>query len=115
MSAALSSAGARSQGTLWGCRQNRIVSVLGHPQFSQGGSAATPFCPRSLPNSQLARHSELTLTPAVRDPLLAMRAAAIDRFLCAERRRFAVKGRSGTKPLPLLKHPIPIPPWGGMG
>lgn len=56
----------------------------------------------------LERHDELDLEPAVRTKLLAMSAATIDRRLAGDRRRFQIKGRSGTKPGSLLKGQIPI-------
>lgn len=56
----------------------------------------------------LERHGELDLEPAVRTKLLAMSAATIDRRLAGDRRRFQIKGRSGTKPGSLLKGQIPI-------
>jgi hypothetical protein len=56
----------------------------------------------------LERHGELQLEAATRQKLGAISAASIDRLLAAERRRFNVRGRSGTKPGTLLKHQIPI-------
>ena len=50
----------------------------------------------------------LVLDPAVRAKLLAMSAATIDRRLAGDRRRFQIKGRTGTKPGTLLKGQIPI-------
>lgn len=56
----------------------------------------------------LERHGELVLDPAVKAKLLAMSAATIDRRLGPDRRRFQIKGRTGTKPGTLLKGQIPI-------
>ena len=56
----------------------------------------------------LERHGEIELTSAVRDKLLQISAATIDRLLAPERARLQIKGRSGTKPGTLLKRQIPI-------
>ena len=56
----------------------------------------------------LERHRELTLSPEVREKLLRVSAATIDRLLAPERKKMALKGRSLTKPGTLLKHQIPI-------
>jgi len=56
----------------------------------------------------LERCAELELDPAVRDNLLSMSAATIDRMLAQERKRIRLKGRKGTKPGTLLKHQVPI-------
>lgn len=56
----------------------------------------------------LERHGELNLDPQVKDKLVAMSAATIDRRLAGDRRRFQIKGRSGTKPGSMLKGQIPI-------
>ena len=56
----------------------------------------------------LERHGEIELAPEVRDKLLRISAATIDRMLASERVRLEIKGRSGTKPGTLLKRQIPI-------
>jgi hypothetical protein len=56
----------------------------------------------------LERFGEVELAPEVRDKLLRISAATIDRMLAPERRRLRVKGRSGTKPGSILKRQIPI-------
>lgn len=56
----------------------------------------------------LERHHEIALDAATRNKLLAISPATIDRVLAPERRKFALRGRSGTKPGTLLKHQIPI-------
>lgn len=73
------------------------------------GKRLQPFLPDLV--AQLERHQELTLEPTIRQQLLSMSAASIDRFLAAERRRLEVKGRHGTKPGTLLKHQIPVRTW----
>jgi hypothetical protein len=56
----------------------------------------------------LEQHQEISATPGVRNKLLQISAATIDRLLVPERRRLRLRGRSGTKPGTLLKHQIPI-------
>lgn len=56
----------------------------------------------------MERAGELRLEPAVRERLLGVSAATIDRLLAPDRRRLQVKGRSGTKPGSLLRRQIPI-------
>lgn len=51
---------------------------------------------------------ELLVSPQVREKLLVVSAATIDRLLAPERKRLTVKGVSHTKPGTLLKHQIPI-------
>ncbi|MDZ4655901.1 MAG: transposase family protein [Coriobacteriia bacterium] len=56
----------------------------------------------------MERHGELMVSAEVRQKLLAMSAATIDRLLAPDRAKLALKGRTGTKPGTLLKHQIPI-------
>ncbi|MGH9169022.1 MAG: integrase, partial [Acidimicrobiia bacterium] len=56
----------------------------------------------------LERAGELRVDPEVKDKLLRISAATIDRLLAPERRRLQVKGRSGTKPGSLLRRQIAI-------
>lgn len=56
----------------------------------------------------MERFGELEVSGEVRDKLLAVSAATIDRLLAPDRARLALKGRTGTKPGSLLKHQIPI-------
>ena len=56
----------------------------------------------------LEKYREIELSGEVRTKLLAISATTIDRLLAAERRKWALRGRSGTKPGTLLKHQIPI-------
>ena len=56
----------------------------------------------------LELHAELALIPEVRDKLLTISAATIDRLLGPVRRKMQIKGRGHTKPGTLLKHQIPI-------
>lgn len=51
---------------------------------------------------------ELKLDSEVRNALLQVSASTIDRMLVAERKKYQLKGRSGTKPGTLLKYQIPI-------
>lgn len=56
----------------------------------------------------LEKHQEIVLDTVTRKKLLQISAASIDRLLVAERRKWMLRGRSGTKPGTLLKHQIPI-------
>ena len=56
----------------------------------------------------LERHHEIELNEVTRKKLLSISAATIDRLLAPERRKWELRGRSGTKPGTLLKHQIPI-------
>ncbi|HZP90449.1 MAG TPA: integrase [Actinomycetota bacterium] len=70
------------------------------------GKRLAPFMSEIV--ASMERAGELELDPAVRDKLLRISAATIDRRLAPERRRLRLKGRSGTKPGTLLKAQIPI-------
>ncbi len=56
----------------------------------------------------LEKHREIVLDAVTRKKLLQISASSIDRLLAAERRKWMLRGRSGTKPGTLLKHQIPI-------
>lgn len=56
----------------------------------------------------LERHGELKIRPPVRHQLLSMSAATIDRILAPEKRKLALKGRSGTKPGTLLRQQVAV-------
>jgi len=56
----------------------------------------------------LERHHEIVLDAATRQKLFSISPATIDRVLAPERRKFALRGRAGTKPGTLLKRQIPI-------
>jgi hypothetical protein len=56
----------------------------------------------------LEKHHEIELDEVTRKKLQSISAATIDRLLAPERRKLALRGRSGTKPGSLLKHQIPI-------
>ena len=57
---------------------------------------------------KLERWGELKVSDEVREKLLRLSAATIDRLLASERQRMELKSRSGTKPGTLLKHQVPI-------
>jgi len=57
---------------------------------------------------KLEKHEELVLPPEVRQKLLTISPATIDRLLQKEKRRLNGSSRSLTKPGTLLKHQIPI-------
>ena len=56
----------------------------------------------------LIEAGELKVSSAVRQQLLRVSPATIDRLLAGEKKRLKLKGRSLTKPGTLLKHQIPI-------
>jgi len=70
------------------------------------GKRLAAILPEVIP--VLERHHEIVLSQEIRQKLLAISAASIDRLLLPERRKWELKGRSGTKPGTLLKHQIPI-------
>jgi hypothetical protein len=70
------------------------------------GKRLAAILPEVIP--VLERHHEIELETTTRDKLLAISAATIDRLLAPERRKFELRGRTGTKPGTLLKHQIPI-------
>jgi hypothetical protein len=57
---------------------------------------------------KLQQFRELTLDETVRDKLLSISPATIDRLLAGERRKQTIKGRSNTKPGTLLRNQIPV-------
>jgi hypothetical protein len=59
----------------------------------------------------LERHGELRLTPAIREALLSMSAATIDRLLKPWRRRLGRQPRRPAAPTTALKAQIPIRTW----
>ena len=57
---------------------------------------------------RLERYREIRIEPEVRQKLLIISPATIDRLLAGERRKQTIKGKSNTKPGTLLRHQIPI-------
>lgn len=80
----------------------KVWSLAGGPC----GKRLAPFLPALV--AALERHGELVLKPPVREKLIHMSAATIDRALKSERARLQVRGRHGTKPGTLLRQQIPI-------
>ena len=70
------------------------------------GKRLAAIIPEVIP--VLERHHEIALDAATRQKLLSISPATIDRVLTPERRKFALRGRAGTKPGTLLKRQIPI-------
>ncbi|MFP3854729.1 MAG: hypothetical protein ACLFWD_10605, partial [Anaerolineales bacterium] len=70
------------------------------------GKRLQPFLPELV--EVLERHGELHLASDVREKLLPMSAATIDRRLARVRKRLPIHGRTTSKPGPLLKSAIPI-------
>lgn len=65
-----------------------------------------PFLPEIM--EVMEGCGELNITDEVREKLLTISPATMDRLLAEERRRLEIKGRSKTKPGTLLKHQIPV-------
>jgi hypothetical protein len=61
----------------------------------------------------LEKFGEIDLNETVREKLLRISAATIDRMLAKEKKKLKIKGRSHTKPGTLLKHQIPIRTFSG--
>jgi hypothetical protein len=70
------------------------------------GKRLAPLLPEVV--ERLVQCGELRVNRQVRGKLTAMSAATIDRLLAPERKKYALKGRSRTKPGTLLKHQIPV-------
>ena len=70
------------------------------------GKRLAAILPEVIP--VLEHHQEIALDALSRAKLCAISPATIDRLLAPERRKGALRGRSGTKPGTLLKHQIPI-------
>lgn len=70
------------------------------------GKRLAAALPRVVP--KLEECFELDVTTEVREKLLRMSSATIDRMLSGERKKIELRQRSGTKPGTLLKHQIPI-------
>lgn len=76
------------------------------------GQLLVPAIPALL--KALVRFGEIKVTKEEKRLLLQISSATVDRLLKADRKKFQIKGRSGTKPGPLLKHQIPVrifTPW----
>jgi hypothetical protein len=82
-----------------------VWAVLDAP----AGKRMAPFMAEIV--DRLRGCGELKISDEVRDGLVSMSAATIDRRLAGERARMRLKGRSGTKPGSLLKSQIPIRTW----
>jgi hypothetical protein len=96
-------------------RHNRIYDperILPSLKFFWGlsgglcGKRLAPFIRTTLPI--LEHHEELIVAAEIKQKLLSMSPATIDRLLAPERNKLRLKGRSTTKPGTLLKHQIPI-------
>lgn len=70
------------------------------------GKRLAPYLNEIVPI--LEGFGELDLKRDDREKLVSISAATIDRLMQKDRKRLALKGRSGTKPGSLLKHQIPI-------
>lgn len=70
------------------------------------GKRLAPYMPEIIP--VLEKWEEIKLDPEVREKLLQISAATVDRLLAPVKREYQLKARSNTKPGTLLKHQIPI-------
>ena len=70
------------------------------------GKRLQPSLPELI--TVLERHNEFRCDRETRAKLLRISAASIDRLLKPERRKYELRGRTGTKPGTLLKKQIPI-------
>lgn len=70
------------------------------------GKRLQPMLPELI--TVLERHNEFSCDRETRAKLLRISAASIDRLLKPERRKYELRGRSGTKPGTLLKKQVPI-------
>jgi hypothetical protein len=70
------------------------------------GKRLAPMLKEVIP--RLLRFREIRLEQVVRDKLMKISPATIDRLLAPERKKHMLKGRSNTKPGTLLKSQIPI-------
>jgi len=71
-----------------------------------GGKRLAAAMPEVLP--RLVVLKEIRVKAAIRDQLLAISPATIDRLLKPVRKQYTLKGRAHTKPGTLLKHQIPM-------
>jgi hypothetical protein len=79
-----------------------VWAALGGPT----GKRLAPFMADVV--EALERHGELWVEACVRQKLLRMSAATIDRALAPDRARMRIRGRQGTKPGSILRRQIPI-------
>lgn len=70
------------------------------------GKRLAAILPEVIPIQE--KHREIVPDAITRQKPLQISASTIDRLLAAERRKWMLRGRSGTKPGTLLKHQIPI-------
>jgi hypothetical protein len=80
----------------------RIWAIMDFPYGKRLAPSMEWFVPK------LESCGELDVTPEVREKLLCISAATIDRLLQVEWKKLTLKGRSYTKPGTLLKNQIPI-------
>lgn len=70
------------------------------------GKRLAPYLPVIVPH--LERFEEIQIDEPVREKLLSISAATVDRMLANVKREYRLKQRTHTKPGTLLKHQIPI-------
>lgn len=80
----------------------KVWGILNYPC----GKRLKPFLKEIVP--VLEKFREIVIDPAIREKILEMSAATIDRLLKGEREKWQVRGKSTTKPGMLLKSQIKI-------
>ena len=96
----------RPRGSTYDAAVVEVLTQLWRIMDYPCGKRLVVMLPEVLP--VLEKHQEIAPAPGVRQKLIRISAATIDRLLAPERKRLRLRGRSGTKPGTLLKHQIPI-------
>jgi hypothetical protein len=91
---------------LYGAQVLEALRVIWATLDGPAGKRLAPVIAETL--EALERHGEIAVSEEVRDKLIKISPATIDRLLVADRRALRLKGRSRTRPGTLLKHQIPI-------
>ena len=93
--------------------RNTARSMLQKVWAASGGQRGKYLAAMAIQLDGLERHGELVVgrdrySPEVREELLAMSAASIDRYLRPAKAKDHIKGKSTTKPSPLLRSSVKI-------
>ncbi|MCA9438408.1 MAG: DDE-type integrase/transposase/recombinase [Candidatus Omnitrophica bacterium] len=96
----------RGRGRVYGSEVEEPLTKIWECLDYVCGKRLAPAIPAAL--ESLERHGEIVVDEETRGKLLKMSASTIDRLLKAEREKYALRGRSGTKPGTLLKSQIPV-------
>ena len=96
----------RGRSPVYGAEVKRELTRIWQMLDYLCGKRLAPALPGAL--EALERHGELELSAEVREALLSISAATIDRLLAAEKKKLQLKGRSRTQPGSLLRNQIPV-------